>query len=293
MLPHLYFRDVPPVQREELYAFRAQYPATTVTVDGVPWEVIDTGPADSGTGNGTKADAVPLLILVGGLRMADAAFKTAGPLAEHLRVIVPSYPRLQTMAALCDGLAGLLDALGIQRAHVLAGSFGGMIAQVFVRRHPARVANMVLSATGIPEPGPYREQLQTMRLMPGFVLARFLPRRMLQVMAVADDQHAFWEAYLKELFMERLEKADTLATLLAILDFADNYSLAADDLAAWDGALLIIQSSDDATFDAESREAVQQLYPGAQFYLFTGAGHSPAQNQPHEYQRVVREFLGV
>lgn len=54
---------------------------------------------------------------------------------------------LEDMAA--DGV-GLLDALGIERAHVVGASMGGMIAQTMAARHPDRVLSLVsiMSNTG-------------------------------------------------------------------------------------------------------------------------------------------------
>jgi pimeloyl-ACP methyl ester carboxylesterase len=54
---------------------------------------------------------------------------------------------LEDMAA--DGV-GLLDALGIERAHVVGASMGGMIAQTIAARHPDRVLSLVsiMSNTG-------------------------------------------------------------------------------------------------------------------------------------------------
>jgi pimeloyl-ACP methyl ester carboxylesterase len=55
--------------------------------------------------------------------------------------------RLEDMAA---DTVGLLDALGIDRAHVAGASLGGMVAQLVAIHHPARVRSLasLLSTTG-------------------------------------------------------------------------------------------------------------------------------------------------
>jgi pimeloyl-ACP methyl ester carboxylesterase len=62
------------------------------------------------------------------------------------RVKEPSY----TLAELADDAVGLLDHLGIERAHVVGASMGGMIAQHLAMRYPARVLSLVsiMSTTG-------------------------------------------------------------------------------------------------------------------------------------------------
>jgi pimeloyl-ACP methyl ester carboxylesterase len=72
---------------------------------------------------------------------------------------VPSIPQLlrrskkvagYTLDHLADDAAALLDALGIERAHVVGASMGGMIAQTIAIRHPRRVLSLVsiMSNTG-------------------------------------------------------------------------------------------------------------------------------------------------
>lgn len=62
----------------------------------------------------------------------------------------PAAPyRLQDMA---DDVAGLLDALNIEKAHVVGASMGGMIAQLVAVHHPQRLLSMTcfMSTSGNP-----------------------------------------------------------------------------------------------------------------------------------------------
>jgi pimeloyl-ACP methyl ester carboxylesterase len=69
-------------------------------------------------------------------------------LAEVMAGKQPDVPyRLEDMA---DDAVGLLDALGVDRAHIVGASMGGMIAQLIAINHPARTKSLVsvMSTTG-------------------------------------------------------------------------------------------------------------------------------------------------
>lgn len=55
-----------------------------------------------------------------------------------------------TLHDMADDAVGVLDALGIERAHLVGASMGGMIAQAAAIRHPGRVASLtsIMSTTG-------------------------------------------------------------------------------------------------------------------------------------------------
>jgi abhydrolase domain-containing protein 6 len=109
---------------------------------------------------GTR-DAEPLLF-VHCWGLSSAAFGAFfDRLAEHYRVIAPDLPGFGrsrasrgavSYEAYADVLAGVLDDLRIERAHVAGLSMGGGIALSFAARHPERVRTLVLMApTGCPE----------------------------------------------------------------------------------------------------------------------------------------------
>jgi pimeloyl-ACP methyl ester carboxylesterase len=277
------YADAPADQRERLREFRASHVARQATVNGVTWDYID-----SGSGSET------ILLLVGGLRVADAAYRNIPMLEDEFRVITPSYPALSTMAALTDGLVGVLAAAGVDQAHVLAGSFGGMVAQVLVRRQPLRVAKLVLSTTTVLDTDSasrYRQSLDMLRPLPPETAADFAKDYMLRTVAPPENEMDFWRAYLDELYSYRINKAELISTYECLLDFAENYRFSPNDLAGWPGQILILESDDDATFDEAARASVRALYPQAQTYTFHGAGHSPGTTQRELYFRVVKDFL--
>ena len=65
------------------------------------------------------------------------------------RTDVPDIPYSTDMMA--DDSAGLLNALGIEKAHILGHSMGGFIAQEIVLKYPQLVKSLVLASTGTQE----------------------------------------------------------------------------------------------------------------------------------------------
>ena len=68
-----------------------------------------------------------------------------------LSAVAPRFAKsAYTIDDMADDVIGLLDHLGIERAHVVGASMGGMIAQAVTTRHPARVVSLtsIMSHTG-------------------------------------------------------------------------------------------------------------------------------------------------
>jgi pimeloyl-ACP methyl ester carboxylesterase len=103
-----------------------------------------------------RGDGVPLILIPGFGTNATVYWANAPVLARHFRTIVmdprgsgrsdtPDPP--YTMEQFADDVAAVLDAAGVDSAHVFGTSFGGMVAQHVALRHPARVRRLVLGCT--------------------------------------------------------------------------------------------------------------------------------------------------
>ena len=104
-----------------------------------------------------EAGEGPVVVLLHGLGGSRTAWEPQlATLSAARRVVawdLPGYGASAPLAGpltfdgLADAVAGLLDAVGTQVAHLVGLSFGGMIAQHAVLRHPARVRSLALLAT--------------------------------------------------------------------------------------------------------------------------------------------------
>ncbi len=110
--------------------------------------------ADTGTGP-------PVVLLHGGGPGASGVSNYARniePLAQHFRVIVPDMPGYGRSAKgvdgsdpfgyLADHIRGMLDVLGIDRAHLVGNSYGGSCALRLALDTPHRVDKLVLMGPG-------------------------------------------------------------------------------------------------------------------------------------------------
>jgi 3-oxoadipate enol-lactonase len=98
----------------------------------------------------------PVLLIMGLSYTSDMWHRTRPILSERYRTIVfdnrgvgksdvPAGP--YTMRQMADDAAAVLDAAGVDRAHIFGASMGGMIAQEFALVYPQRVRSLLLACT--------------------------------------------------------------------------------------------------------------------------------------------------
>jgi pimeloyl-ACP methyl ester carboxylesterase len=125
---------------------------------------------------------LPVVLLPGYLSSTDAWYGVMARLGQGTRVVAVDLPGAgysdhpldvpYTAPWFADRLAGLLDALGIQRAVVVGHSLGGSIAIHLAAQHAARVAGVALiSPLVYVQPAP--PGLRIARVMPAVMRAFF------------------------------------------------------------------------------------------------------------------------
>jgi pimeloyl-ACP methyl ester carboxylesterase len=229
--------------------------------------------------------AQTVLVLTGALGLAEFSFQQIHLLAPHFRILAPDYPPIDSLADTVDGLIALLDVERVQHAHVVGGSFGGMLAQALVRRAPNRVSSMVLSHTGAAD-GRRRRGAGIIGLLPGPLLRAMLGARLGKTLTAADP---FWRRYFQEA-IARLSKADIMSRIRIQAQFSASVHRP-EDLAGWPGRVLIVEADDDPLIRQAQGERLRALYPRSDTYRFQGTGHAAAILEPEAYTNVLVRFF--
>lgn len=112
------------------------------------------------------ADAPPLVLLHALATCRDLWLPQIPAWATQFRVIridlpghgqSPLIDGAATLAGFADGVAKVLDDLGIERAAFVGLSLGGMVAQAFALKYPQRCSALVLAHTSARTDAPVRE----------------------------------------------------------------------------------------------------------------------------------------
>jgi len=197
------YAKVPREQVARLKEFRLAHPYKRLTSGAIEWEYISCGRGEE-----------TLLLLPGALSVGESTFPLITAFENDYRIIAPSYALSLTMTSLCDGIAHVLEAEGVDQAHVLGGSYGGLVAQYFVRRYPSKVHSLILSHTFLLTPK-YEKPLRIAgKLFPAMPRSLFVPVLKLRLnkmllstlRARKHPEFEFWRAYLNEAIASDLFK---------------------------------------------------------------------------------------
>jgi pimeloyl-ACP methyl ester carboxylesterase len=227
----------------------------------------------------------PLVLLHGGMMTIDLNFATLIPdLATRHQVIgvemqghgrTADTDREMTPAALASDVIGLLDHMGVDRAHVLGHSMGAAVTLELGVSYPDRVRSLVPVSGSVRADGQHEE------------LADPSKHATSTRMPTQQDFQEFAEAYQK-LSPHPEHFQDFLATL----------SQSAADLRGWSDEQLagitaptLIVLGDHDFFTIEHAALMQDLIPGSQLAVFPGTTHMQVTRRADLLLPILARFL--
>jgi aminoacrylate hydrolase len=186
-------------------------------------------------------------------------------------------------------VVGLMDALRIERAHVVGQSTGGAIGQTLAIEYPQRVSRMVIFSTWTHCDPWFRRLFEARRAMYSEVgtelHARFHP-----LWLYPPDYVNAHDAEIDEERRNAIANAPPVGVSVGRI----NAILAFDrrkDLARITTPTLILCADNDYITPPYHAEALGRAITGSRVVILKGGGHSVSKTRPEEFNRLVLEFL--
>ncbi len=184
-----------------------------------------------------------------------------------------------TLGDMAKDAIGLLDGLGIDRAHVVGRSMGGMIAQIMASEHRERVLSLtsIMSSSGNPALPPPAPDAMAMMVGPApdpvADEAGFLARGLTFARRIAGSGYPFDEAAHRDLLLEEARRAyDPAGAARQIAAMAVTGDRR-QRLATIAAPTLVIHGAEDPLFLPACGRDTAASIPNAEFMLIDGMGH--------------------
>lgn len=238
----------------------------------------------------------PLVLINGAGAGLDAALRRIPTFSPKYRLVLfdnrgagrSDSPDMDyTIRLLADDLAGLLNAIEIDSAHIYGTSMGGMVAQEFALRHPKRVRSLILAVThcggthfipASPSDRPNMENLSpeetSEALFRWFVTEEFIrknPGVFQQLLAFSLKHPIDPESFLKH--SQAIASHDTYDHLPHIL-----------------APTLVIAGDADRVVPVQNARILAERIPNAELVILKGAGHMLIE-EAAQVDKLILDFL--
>jgi len=197
----------------------------------------------------------------------------------------PDYS-VQTWA---DQTLGVMDALGIERAHMIGNSFGGAIALRLATQHPERVDKLVLMGSmgvdfpiteGLNAVWGYDGTLEGMRSVMGYFAydKELTGAELAQVRYEGATQPGFQESF-SSMFPEPRQR------------WVEAMTTPEKEIGALPHRALILHGREDQVIPLSNSYKLEELLDNADLGVFSHCGHWSMIERTDDFNRLVRDFF--
>ncbi|HLJ30722.1 MAG TPA: alpha/beta fold hydrolase [Candidatus Angelobacter sp.] len=239
----------------------------------------------------------PLLLIMGLGYPSVAWYRTRPGLSKQFRTIAfdnrgvgqsDRPPGPYPIALMASDAAAVMDAAGVESAHVFGISMGGMIAQEFTLQYPRRVRSLILGCTAAGGPNAVRADQEATQML----LARGSMTREEAAQAALP--------FIYDPGTPRKRIDEDLEVRKPWFPHPDAYNAQLQGIMAWEAysriaqiaaPTLVIHGESDRLVPAGNGKLIAEKIPGAKLVLLERASHIFTTDQPEAAQRSILDFL--
>jgi 3-oxoadipate enol-lactonase len=244
-----------------------------------------------------QGDGPPVLLIMGLGYPSQMWHRTRPALAAHYKTIALDNrgigrsdlpPGPYPIAVMASDAAAVLDAAGVESAHVLGISMGGMIAQEFALQYPKRVRSLILGCTAEGGPSAVRAEPEAIQML----MARG------KMNAEEAAQAAVPFIYDAATPRERID--EDIAIRRPWFPQAEGYNAQLQGILAWEAysrlpdiavPTLVIHGESDRLVPPGNGRLIAERIPGAKLVMIPHAGHIFLTDQTQAAHHAILEFL--
>ena len=194
-----------------------------------------------------------------------------------------------TLEQMADDAIAVLDAAGVETAHVVGASMGGVISQIFAVKYPHRVRSLTLVCTACRN-HPWRQEL----------LQTWVHTAEQKGMIEVGKEAAQW--VMSPRSFRRLVPAFTwmgplaalrprhsfVSQIQAILDTREDL---VDELSSITAPTMVIVGNQDILTPRGDSEEIAERIPNAELVVISGAAHGLMMEHSTTFNKILIEFL--
>lgn len=255
-----------------------------------------------------KGSGAPILLFHGIGEFLEAWWRNIDPLSEHYLVYAMDLPGhglsdksagSYSLSFVAELVSDFMKAMGIERAHLIGHSLGGILALSMAVNYPDRVGKLILVDCG----GLDREVPLLYRLCTLPVLGDILVRPTVKAGLRNGIKRRFYNPQLVTEEMvdkdyEFMKMPETKRAMLDIIRSNVNLSglrpeiVMTDKLRLVKSPTLFIHGEQDAVIPLAHARHACNLIPDARLEAITECGHCPYIEKASEFNEMVIAFLG-